>query len=68
MIREKMKDLKNKKLRTIRDVNIVFNEDSLRIVRAISFQRRLGFEFCFNMHEFLHLVDFNKEEVRRILK
>ncbi|MEI7621667.1 MAG: HD domain-containing protein [Candidatus Moraniibacteriota bacterium] len=38
------KDIKNKLIRAVGDANARFNEDALRIIRAIRFHSQLGFE------------------------
>ena len=63
-----LSDIKNRIIRTVRDTDIVLKEDPIRIVRAISLQKRFGFSFDFDIKKYLNLVDFGSEEVKRILK
>ena len=68
-------DIHSKVLRTTRDSDIVFSEDPIRILRAIRFQRKFGFEFGFELNDqileaFLNLVDKSrlKNELFKIKK
>ncbi len=66
---EGLKDIKEKRIRTVGDPNIRFKEDSLRLLRVIRFSSQLGFtidkdtfeSICVN-HE--TLVNVSRERIR----
>jgi tRNA nucleotidyltransferase/poly(A) polymerase len=54
-------DLKNKILRTPLDTEVTFNDDPLRILRAIRFSITKGFKISYNMWDIIYWYDYNNK-------
>ena len=68
-----MEDLTNKIIKTVKDPNISFNEDPLRIIRAIRFARMLNFEIeketLIALQKYAYkLKEISKERINKEIK